>query len=120
MNSSPNEVSQLSLRFNPEPEENRKLTVQERFLRYHAANPQVYEALCEMARKCRAFRRDRVIGIQMLFEVLRWNYYTSVDSEEDFKFPNAFAAGYARIIMRQEPDLEGCFRLAKSDFDSGI
>jgi hypothetical protein len=53
----------------------------------------------------------------MLFEVLRWNYWISVDSDEQFKFPNAFAAGYSRLIMKQEKDLEGVFRLCKSAFD---
>ena len=54
----------------------------------------------------------------MLFEVLRWNYFMNVDSDEEYKFPNAFAAGYARLIMKQEPDLEGIFKLNKSTFDS--
>jgi hypothetical protein len=108
---------QMAFRFTPELPEDRKLSIGDRFFRYHAANPNVYDALCGLARQCRSKNRSRVIGIQMLFEVLRWNYYLSVDGDEEFKFPNEFAAGYARLIMKQEPDLDGIFRLCKSEFD---
>jgi hypothetical protein len=92
--------------------------LEKRFLKYHAENPNIYDALVDLARKSRRYRPDRVIGIQMLFEVLRWNYYTSVYTTEEYKFPNAFAAGYSRLIMKQEPDLKGIFRIAKSEFDT--
>jgi hypothetical protein len=41
----------------------------------------------------------------------------NIESQEEYKFPNAFAAGYARLIMKQESDLEGIFKLNKSTFD---
>jgi hypothetical protein len=91
--------------------------IAKRFAKYHAENPDVYEALVDLARKCRKNRPDRVIGIQMLFEVLRWNYFISINSEEEYKFPNAFAAGYARLIMEKNPDLAGIFKTNKSLFD---
>ena len=52
-----------------------------------------------------------------LFEVLRWNYWLNTESDEQFKFPNAFAAGYSRLIMKNESDLQGIFKLCKSTFD---
>jgi len=88
-----------------------------RFERFHKNNPHVYKNLVTLARQFRSKRPDAVIGIQMLFEVLRWNYYISVDTDEKFKFPNAFAAGYSRLIMKQEKDLDGIFKLSKSTFD---
>jgi len=88
-----------------------------RFERFHKNNPHVYKNLVTLARQFRAKRPDAIIGIQMLFEVLRWNYYINVDSDEKFKFPNAFAAGYARLIMKQEEDLQGIFKVCKSAFD---
>lgn len=91
--------------------------MEKKFLKYHAENPNVYAALVDLARKSRRYRPDRVIGIQMLFEVLRWNYYTSIYTTEEYKFPNAFAAGYSRLIMKNEPDLKGIFRKNKSEFD---
>ena len=88
-----------------------------RFERFHTNNPHVYRNLVQLARKFRSKRPDAVIGIQMLFEVLRWQYFINVDSDEQFKFPNAFAAGYSRLIMKQEEDLDGIFKLCKSTFD---
>ena len=88
-----------------------------RFERFHTNNPHVYRNLVQLARQFRSKRPDAVIGIQMLFEVLRWQYFISVDSDEQFKFPNAFAAGYSRLIMKNEPDLGGIFKLSKSAFD---
>jgi hypothetical protein len=93
------------------------LTLAQRFEIFHYDNPHVYRNLVQLARQFREKRPDAVIGIQMLFEVLRWNYWINVDSEEQFKFPNAFAAGYSRLIMRNEPDLDGIFKLCKSTFD---
>ena len=98
----------------PEPDDK---SLASRFERFHENNPQVYRNLVTLARQFREKRPDAIIGIQMLFEVLRWNYWISVDSDEGFKFPNAFAAGYSRLIMKQEADLEGIFKLCKSTFD---
>ena len=91
--------------------------IQSRFLRFHNNNPHVYSNLVVLARQFREKRSDAMIGIQMLFEVLRWNYWLNTDSEEQFKFPNAFAAGYSRLIMKNESDLQGIFKLCKSTFD---
>jgi hypothetical protein len=100
------------------PEETeQKLTMEQRFERFHANNPAVYSNLVKLARDCRRNRPERVIGIQMLFEVLRWNYFINVNSEEEYKFPNEFAAGYSRLIMKQEQDLDGIFKINKSRFD---
>jgi hypothetical protein len=108
----------LELCFDPICPEPEKYSLAQRFDKFHENNPSVYRNLVKLARDCRRNRPDRVIGIQMLFEVLRWNYFMNVDSDEEYKFPNAFAAGYARLIMKQEPDLEGIFKLNKSTFDS--
>jgi hypothetical protein len=98
----------------PEPPESR---IYKRFEVFHNNNPEVYNNLVALARDCRRNRPNRVIGIQMLFEALRWNYFMNVESQEEYKFPNAFAAGYARLIMKNESDLEGIFKLNKSTFD---
>jgi hypothetical protein len=108
---------ETELDFEPISEEPLKYSLAVRFDRFHASNPSVYRNLVALARDCRRNRPNRVIGIQMLFEVLRWNYFMNIESQEEYKFPNAFAAGYARLIMRQESDLEGIFKLNKSTFD---
>ena len=58
------------------------------------------------------------MGIAMLFEVLRWNYYLNIDmGEEEFKLSNDFRAPYARLIMESEPDLNDVFQIRNSIVD---
>jgi hypothetical protein len=91
-------------------------SIPERFKRFHAANPHVYDALVNLARRFRE-RRESKIGIGMLYEVLRWNYYMTTESEDDYKLSNDFRACYARLIMSQESDLKGIFQTKKSIAD---
>jgi hypothetical protein len=110
-------IEEIEFDFSPIAPEPDRYSLAERFQRFHDNNPSVYHNLVKLARDCRHNRPDRVIGIQMLFEVLRWNYFMNINSEEEYKFPNEFAAGYARLIMKQEQDLEGIFKTNKSKLD---
>ena len=68
-------ITQYSLDFNEVPQSDYKdLTPAERFMVFHNANPQVFNHLQDMAKELIARGRKR-IGINMLLEVLRWNYY---------------------------------------------
>ena len=84
------------------------LSIDERFARFHAANPHVYERLKEMARLAKSRGRSR-FAIATLFEVLRWERVLSTDTDESLKLNNNYRALYARLLMAQEPDLEGFF-----------
>jgi hypothetical protein len=84
-------------------------TIAEAFDRFHSANPWVYDALVKLARDLRRRGRDRV-GIGMLFEVLRWQWFmTTTDAASDFKLNNNYRSRYARLIMDREPDLADMF-----------
>lgn len=109
-------MDQLQLCLDP-IEELKDDSIPARFERFHAANPQVYANLVALARQFRDKRRDGKIGIAMLYEVIRWNYYMEVDSEEEYKLSNDFRACYARKIMSCEPDLEGIFQTKTSVAD---
>ena len=91
-------------------------TIAQRFARFHQDNPQVYSMLVSLARDLRA-RRSRKLGIGMLFEVLRWQYYVQTNSEEEYKLNNNYRAQYARLIMEQEPDLHEAFNTRPSQAD---
>ena len=91
-------------------------TIAQRFARFHQDNPQVYSMLVSLARDLRA-RRPRKLGIKMLFEVLRWQYYVQTDSDEEYKLSNDFTAPYARLIMQQELDLHEAFNTRPSQVD---
>lgn len=100
----------------PEPPESR---IYKRFKKFHAENPSVYDNLVRLARE---FRRkgnnhNRKMGIAMIYETLRWQYYMNVDSEEEYKLSNDYRACYARLMMDTEPDLQDAFNLRCSVVD---
>ena len=61
---------------------------------------------------------QRNIGINMLFEVLRWKINIETVKTEGFKISDPLAAVYVRFILRNHPDLRGVFVLKKSQVDS--
>jgi hypothetical protein len=81
-------------------------TLQDRFERFHAANPEVYRSLVRLARQAAA-RGHRRIGIGMLFEVLRWEH--ALQTSEEFKLNNSYRSRYVRLIEANEADLRGLF-----------
>jgi hypothetical protein len=84
-------------------------TPREKFEAFHQANPKVYEELEALAGEMVTRGRKR-IGIGMLFEVLRWNYYlATTDPDSDFKLNNNNRAFYARLLMDNHPDWQGLF-----------
>lgn len=92
--------------------EARERTIDSRFVEFHAANPNVYAELVKLARQLRA-KGYVVLGIGMLWEVLRWNSLlaTTPNSADDFKLNDHYRSRYARLIMKQEKDLAGAFEL---------
>lgn len=111
-----NNMDQLQLCLDP-IEELQDDSIPARFERFHRANPQVYDNLVALARQFRDKRRDGKIGIAMLYEVLRWNYYMTVESEDEYKLSNDFRACYSRLIMERESDLDGIFNIKRSVAD---
>lgn len=100
--SSHQRVRQLSLV--PDP-------IDEAFLAFHHAHPEVYARLVAMARRWKAAGHETV-GIKMFFEVLRWERGLSRDRDqgEEFLLNNNFSSRYSRLIMANEPDLAGMFK----------
>lgn len=80
--------------------------LQEEFNAYHQRNPRIYEKL-----KTLALRLKRVgassYGMKALFEILRFN--ALLQSDKKFKLSNSFTPYYARLLMKQEPQLAGFF-----------
>ena len=106
---SPN-PDQLELLPVVKPERVEGESIQERFERFHAANPAVYRNLRRLAfaAKGRGFRR---IGIEMLYAVLRWEYagLRTTDATSEFKLNDHYTSRYARLLMEREAELEGLF-----------
>lgn len=79
-----------------------------KFKEYHSENPEIYHELVELCRRAKRAGRTR-LGIKMLFEIIRWN--RTLLTTDDFRLNNNFHSRYARLLMRQEPDLAGMFNL---------
>lgn len=85
-------------------------SIVEAFERFHRENPHVYEAL--RTRALRAKRRGYRPGIGCLFEVLRWSHGMTTAGDE-FLLNNNYRSHYARLLMANEPELEGFFEVRK-------
>lgn len=77
------------------------------FEAFHAKHPEVYEGLVRLARDLKR-RGHSKISIKMIFEVYRWEHMTG-KAAGDFRLNNNTHSRYARLIMKQEQDLDGFF-----------
>ena len=83
------------------------VTIEGKFEAFHAANPEVYRSLVADALTLR-HRGIKRWSINGLFEVLRWKKALETKGDE-FRLNNNFRAYYARMMMDNEPILEGFF-----------
>lgn len=77
------------------------------FREFHARSPQVFVGLKSLALIAKKRGATRY-GIKALIEVYRWNVLAKTDDPE-FKINNNHAPFYARLLMREVPELDGFF-----------
>ena len=77
------------------------------FRKFHRENPSVYQELVKLARSLKENGRGHY-GIKALFEVVRFHRAVRTN-DPAFKLNNNYSALYSRLIMEQEPDLDGFF-----------
>jgi hypothetical protein len=82
-------------------------TIEQRFLDYHMAHPEVYRKLVEYAHIAKA-RGYAQLGIGYLWEIIRWQENVA-GTKEKYKMSNDYRAHYSRMIMREESGLAGFF-----------
>ena len=82
-------------------------TIEEKFNEFHKENPEVYKQLVSMSRQLKVAGHKKC-GMKMLFEILRWRSMLKTQGDE-YKLPNNYTSRYARLIMENEPGLEGFF-----------
>ncbi len=90
--------------------------LKKQFEEFHRDNPKVYILLVRLAREWVQATGRRTLGIKALWERARWEIAISTVGDE-FKLNNNYHAFYARLIMQQEKDLNGLFRLRQSAAD---
>lgn len=81
--------------------------IQERFLQFHAAHPEVLTEIIRLADQARAAGRDRT-SMKAIFEVIRWNRHVERGADQ-FKLNNVFTSRYSRLVGELRPDLAGMF-----------
>ena len=90
------------------------MTLTERFEAFHRRNPAFYAQIVHLGRRFRA-KTGRTCGIQRLVEIARWDIEMTLVGDDEFKVNNDYAAFYARLIMIQEKDMAGFFKLRKAE-----
>lgn len=80
-------------------------SLDEQFLDFHAAHPEVYETLVKLARQALSRGLEKV-GIRMLYEVARWEF---IKKRQPIKLNDHFHSRYSRMIMGAETDLRDVF-----------
>ena len=90
------------------PELPHNATIEERFIAFDQANPWVYVALVRLARQL-VKKGHTKVGMKMLFEQLRWEWYVTTTDTSGFRLNNNYTAFFARKIMANEPDLADLF-----------
>ena len=78
-----------------------------RFREFDERNPAVFNELVRLTYELKNAGHNK-IGIQMLFEVIRWKSMLET-KDDDFKMNNNYAGRYARKIMSKFPDLDQMF-----------
>ncbi|MCL6443143.1 MAG: hypothetical protein K6T83_06765 [Alicyclobacillus sp.] len=86
------------------------MSLDEKFRQYHEDNPHVYATLVRLAREMKA-KGYTHIGIGMIWETMRYQMLLTTHDPEGWKLNNNYRSRYARLIMQQEPDLDGIFEI---------
>lgn len=90
-----------------------------RFEEFHQTNPIVYVTLVRLAHEWVKSTGRHKLGIGALYERARWDIALATKNP-DCKLNNNFRAFYARLIMRECPDLADLFDLRASAADQWI
>jgi hypothetical protein len=80
------------------------------FWRFHRANPHVLVLLTTLLQEART--KGKRVGIRLLWERLRWALEVeTVRGDEEPKLNDHYPPYYARLLMAQDPELQGYFEV---------
>jgi len=87
-------------------------TIRQRFNAFHKANPRVYDMIVRLSLQVKNQFGLQKCGVSLIYERMRWlHLQAGTSGEEPFKLSNDFRAEYARLIMLNEPGLQGFFNV---------
>lgn len=92
----------------------RSLSIQERFKRFDAENPMVWETLLRLARQARAHGATK-LGVRTLWEVMRWEVFMRTRDPSGLKLNDHYHSRYVRKLVDEHPDEfgDGFFELRR-------
>jgi hypothetical protein len=82
--------------------------IDERFAKFHAKNPQVFEKLVELCWEIKAHGFKRY-SVRTLWETMRWHFSMKVQKTGKFALNDALTSRYARKLMNDIPAFAGMF-----------
>ncbi len=88
---------------------NKKPTQQEVWLAFHRENPHVYRTLVTLAKQLHA-AGHKIYSVSGIFDYLRFKRALKT-TDVDFKLNDHYTAYYGRLVMLNEDDLDGFFKL---------
>lgn len=88
-----------------------KRPIDEAFVDFDRANPQVYALFKRFAEELRARGRKR-IGSKSIIERIRWFALVETDGEP-WKINNNFTAHYARKLVAERPEFADLFEMRR-------
>ncbi|MET9729312.1 hypothetical protein ABZZ79_01210 [Streptomyces sp. NPDC006458] len=85
-------------------------SIESRFRQFHNDNPHVLKEMERLAKQWFESGKSS-LGVQLLFEVMRWDRSIKTKSSDEFKVNNDFAAHYARMMIARNPNWAGRIRM---------
>lgn len=88
------------------------VSIKEGFDRFHANNPEVYEAFEAQALAAVRMKKTKVSSKQIL-GFIRWNMFLAVDQNETFRINDAYTSHYSRLFAEKHPAHANIFNYRK-------
>lgn len=84
--------------------------IKDRFRRFHAKNPEVYQAFRDSAFDMRRTGKKKY-SARTIFEVIRWERDLTITGTEQFEINGDFVPMYVRLLIINEPRFAEFFEL---------
>ena len=78
-------------------------SIKEGFEKFHALNPEVYNAFETQALAAVRMKKTKVSSKQIL-GFIRWNMFLAVDQNETFRINDAYTSYYSRLFADKNPN----------------
>jgi hypothetical protein len=78
-------------------------SIDERFMDFHTAHPEVYREFCRRAEEIRA-RGHKRYSADVILAIVRWHTDLGSKTPGTWKCNDHYTSRYARMLMRERPE----------------